>query len=98
MSVQSSVSLKDVRGYLKGCEESTVYRVVGILKHSLRIGKDNHGRDQSAAYVVRECEKIDPNSPLVRLLKENESAWPQVMKTGDEVIEEMGLNIKTLYE
>jgi len=98
MVAQVNVSLEDVRRYLNGCEECTVYSIIRILKHSLMLGKDASGKDRSASYVVSECEKIDPNSPLVKLLKQNESAWPQIMTVGDEIVDERDLDIKKLYE
>jgi len=45
MVAQVNVSLEDVRRYLNGCEECTVYSIIRILKHSLMLGKDASGKD-----------------------------------------------------
>ena len=86
------VNLETVRTYLRGCDPDLACEIVGILQHSL-----TYGKDQSATYIVKQCEKCDPNSPIAQLLKKDKNYWPQVMTISDEVAEERKLNVERLY-
>jgi len=86
-------SIEDVRTYLMECNPDLASQILGILRNSVRYGKN-----ESVTYVVRECEKCDPNSPIVHVLRQKENKWPEVMKVGDEVAKERGIKLKRLYE
>jgi hypothetical protein len=81
-------SIEDVRGYLGSCDPNK-------LKVYLQILGISKMHKPSTPYVCKQVEiKIDPNSPVVKFLKErnSESAWAELTKTVEDIATENGLN------
>ena len=88
MSVGYAPTLEDVRKYLVDLGKTRfdlACEILGICRRSLTKGKDSTGKDGSPGYIVREVEKVDPNSPIVPLLRQDETKWSGVITIADEI-------------